>query len=333
MRAHNFAILTSGGDAPGLNACINAIMHACDFYHHKLFGIEMGFEGLIQGRFLALELSNYGNLNSLGGTILKTSRSQLFKTEEGRHLAYLKLKERRLNKLIVIGGDGSLEGARIFTNEYPEIAIIGIPKTIDNDISDTDFSIGYDTALNTAVKAIDSIRDTAISHNRIFIIEVMGRDAGYIAYDAGLATAADGILIPETTMDFKYLLNKINQYTENNPLVIIVAEGDETGGAFSLSRKLKELLPKKEIKISILGYIQRGGSPSAFDRILATKLGILAVQSLIEGKSNVMIGFIGAKIKLTPLSQIHKRKMNITRSALEVLEICTKTSNTTFNQG
>ncbi len=332
MELKKFAIITSGGDAPGLNACINAVVHASDFYHHEIFGIESGYDGLINGQFFPLNLASLGNINSLGGTILKTSRSESFKTKEGRQRAYNMLKEKGIYKLIVIGGDGSLAGARIFANEYPDISIIGIPKTIDNDISGTDFSIGFDTALNTAVKAIDNIRDTATSHNRIFIVEVMGRNAGYIAYDSGLATAAEGILIPETNMDLIYLINQIKQYTPTGkPLVIVVAEGDETGGAFLLSKKLKELLPEREIRISILGYIQRGGAPSAFDRILATRLGVSAVQSLIEGKTNVMVGSINGKIKTTALPLIHNRKMKISRNDLQLLEICTSSrTNATF---
>lgn len=319
-----FAVITSGGDAPGLNACINAIVHASAFYGHELMGVEFGYEGLVNNHFFPLKHSELGNINALGGTILKTSRSESFQTKAGRKKAFENLQKQKISKLIILGGDGSLTGARIFSEEYPEIAIIGIPKTIDNDISGTEFAIGYDTALNTAVRAIDNIRDTAVSHNRIFIVEVMGRDAGYIAYGTGLATAAEGILIPETNMDMVYLSDQIQKHVEKSkPLVIVVAEGDESGGATAVSKQLKEIVPEREIRVSILGYIQRGGAPSAYDRILATKFGIWAVQSLLEGKSNVMLSSISGKIKLTPLSQVHKRKMKISRSALEMLEICT----------
>ncbi|AVR45976.1 6-phosphofructokinase [Christiangramia fulva] len=319
-----FAVLTSGGDAPGLNACINAVVHASAFYGHEIMGVESGYEGLVKNHFFPLKLSELGNINALGGTILKTSRSESFQTKEGRKQAFENLRKNEVKKLIILGGDGSLTGAQIFSEEYPEIGIIGIPKTIDNDISGTEFAIGYDTALNTAVRAIDNIRDTATSHNRVFIVEVMGRDAGYIAYGTGLATGAEGILIPETNMDMVYLTGQIQKHIEKKkPLVIVVAEGDESGGAFSVSKKLKEIIPEREIRVSILGYIQRGGAPSAFDRILATKFGVWAVQSLLEGKSNVMVSSISGKIKHTPLSQVQKRKMKISSSALEMLEICT----------
>ncbi len=321
---NNFAVITSGGDAPGLNACINAIVHAASFYGYKLLGVESGYNGLIKGDFFPLELSHIGNINSLGGTILKTSRSEMFKTPEGRQKAYQKLKEAGIQKLIILGGDGSLAGASIFSQEYPDILITGIPKTIDNDISGTDFSIGYDTALNTAVRAIDNIRDTAVSHNRIFIIEVMGRDAGYIAYGTGLATGAEGILIPETNIDMIYLKNQIQKNLDSKKsLIIVVAEGDEAGGAASVKKQLNKLLPGREIKTPILGYIQRGGAPSALDRILSTKLGVWAVQSLLDGKTNVMVGAINGEINLTPLNSVHQRKMKIDQKALELLEICT----------
>lgn len=321
---NNFAVITSGGDAPGLNACINAIVHAAAFYGHKILGVESGYNGLIEGEFFPLELDHIGNINSLGGTILKTSRSEMFKTVEGRYQAYQNLKKEGIQKLIILGGDGSLAGASVFSQEYPDILIIGIPKTIDNDISGTEFTIGYDTALNTAVRAIDKIRDTAISHNRIFIIEVMGRDAGYIAYGTGLATGAEGILIPETNIDMIYLKKQIQKNPDRKKsLIIVVAEGDETGGAASVKQQLHEWLPNKEIRTSILGYIQRGGAPSAFDRILATKFGVWAVQSLLEGKTNVMVGEMAGKLKFTPLTLVHQRKMKIDQKALELLEICT----------
>ncbi|MCQ0110048.1 6-phosphofructokinase [Zhouia amylolytica] len=325
QRKRKIAVLTSGGDAPGLNACINAVVRTAIYYNYSVLGIRDGYEGLITGRVMKLDLTDVNDIIHLGGTILKTSRSEQFKIKEGRLLAYEQVKQNDIDHLIVIGGDGSLKGASIFSKEYNDISIIGIPKTIDNDISGTDYSIGYDTALNTAVSAVDKLRDTAESHNRIFIVEVMGRDAGYIAYGTGLATGAEGILIPETHMDHVYLLDNLrrNWHEKRSSLILIVAEGDETGGARRVAEEITNYLGNKEIRISILGHIQRGGSPTAFDRILATQLGNMAVTFLNKGAKNVMVGFQRQEIITIPLKDVGRRSMSLNEKALKLLEIMT----------
>ncbi|MGS2764989.1 6-phosphofructokinase [Sinomicrobium sp. M5D2P9] len=319
------AILTSGGDVPGLNACIRAIVKAASYHNIKTLGIKGGFEGMITGDFMPLHPPGINHIIHLGGTILKSSRSARFKTDEGRKAAYHRLRENGIDALILIGGDGSLKGGRVFCEEYKDIPVIGIPKTIDNDISGTDYCIGYDTALNTAMQAIDKIRDTAESHDRIFIVEVMGRDAGYIAYGTGVASGADGILIPETTADLEYLQRSFakNRNREKTSLIIVVAEGDESGGAITIAEKVKKHAAGRDIRISVLGHIQRGGSPTAFDRILAARLGVAAVEALLKGEKNSMVGIIKNDLFTTPLANVKNRNMNIDKDALKFLEILT----------
>ena len=319
------AILTSGGDSPGLNACIRAIVRASAYYKMKVVGIKGGFEGMIEGDFVPMNASSVSNIIHLGGTILKSSRSERFKTKEGRKIAHEQLKKRGIDTLILIGGDGSCKGGGIFSQEYPDISIIAIPKTIDNDVFGTDYSIGHDTAVNTAMQAVDKIRDTAESHNRVFIIEVMGRDAGYIAYGAGIATGAEGILIPETTADLKYLKKSFENgwSRDKSSLIIIVAEGDESGGGMQAAEKLKKMMPEKEIKVSVLGYIQRGGSPTSFDRILAARFGVAAIELLLKGKKNIMVGMHKDAIITTPISKVKRKSMDVNEEALTFLKILT----------
>ncbi|MGS2740208.1 6-phosphofructokinase [Sinomicrobium sp. M5D2P17] len=319
------AILTSGGDVPGLNACIRAIVKAASYHNISILGIKGGFEGMITGDFIPLDPLEINHIIHLGGTILKSSRSARFKTEEGRKIAYHQLRKEGIDALILIGGDGSLKGGLIFCEEYKDIPIMGIPKTIDNDISGTDYCIGYDTALNTAMQAIDKIRDTAESHDRIFIVEVMGRDAGYIAYGTGVASGADGILIPETTADLEYLQRSFakDRNIKKTSLIIVVAEGDESGGAITIAEKVKKHAAGRDIRISVLGHIQRGGSPTAFDRILAARLGVAAVETLLKGAKNSMVGIIKNDLFTTPLADIKNRNMNIDKDALKFLEILT----------
>lgn len=320
------ALMTSGGDVPGLNACIRAVVKAAAYYNIKVSGIKGGFEGMITGNFVSMNTSKVSNIIHLGGTILKSSRSERFKTKEGRKTAYKQLKDKGIEAIVIIGGDGSLKGAEVFSEEYKDISFMCIPKTIDNDVSGTDYCIGYDTALNTAMGAIDKLRDTAESHNRIFVVEVMGRDAGYIAYGTGIACGAEGILIPETTADTVYLQSKFDKkgwHKSKTSLIIIVAEGDESGGAFKVAEQIKEISPGKDIRVSVLGHIQRGGSPTSFDRILASKLGVSAVEFLCEGKKNSIVGLIKNEIALTPLSEAKKKSIAVNKEALTFMEILT----------
>lgn len=312
--------MTSGGDAPGLNACIRAVVRTAIFNHLNVAGIQHGFEGLISGDFISMDANSVSNIIQLGGTILKSSRSERFKTKEGRLMAYKKIKKENIDAIVLIGGDGSFEGAKTFTNEH-EVTFIGIPKTIDNDISGTDVCIGYDTALNTATQAIDKIRDTAQSHERVFIVEVMGRDSGYIAYGAGLAGGAEAILVPETKADFKNLEKVLKEgwNRKKSSLIIIVAEGDESGGGFKVAEMVKKNISSHYVGVCILGHIQRGGSPSAADRILATKFGYAAIEALLEGKSNVMVGMKKNDVFFTPLKQIKKHHLDINQNLLNML--------------
>ena len=268
------AVLTSGGDAPGLNACIRAVVRAAVFHNIKVIGICGGYEGMIDGDFIEMDATTVSNIIQRGGTILKSSRSERFKTPEGRESAYQQLKKEEVDAVILIGGDGSLAGSKAFIATY-NIPWIGIPKTIDNDILGTDFTIGYDTATNTAMEAIDKIRDTAESHNRIYFVEVMGRDSGFIAYKTGIGVGAEAIYIPETKTDLQHLFDIFEKGWNRNKssLIVVVAEGDEAGGAYKISEKVKEKFPQYNIAVSVLGYIQRGGSPSCTDRVLASMFG------------------------------------------------------------
>lgn len=319
------AIMTSGGDAPGLNACIRSLIRTATWYGIEVAGIRYGFEGMISGDFIELNSGSVGNIIQKGGTILKSSRSKRFRTSQGRKSAYLQLKEKGIDIVIVIGGDGSLRGASILSEEYADLSIVGIPKTIDNDVTGTDYSIGFDTAVNTAMEAVDKIRDTAESHDRVFVVEVMGRDAGYLAFDIGMACGAEGILIPETTADFSYLERSFVRGWDRKKtsLIVIVAEGDESGGAFQVSERIKKLCPEKDVRLSILGHIQRGGSPTASDRILATRLGHAAIETVMEGGRNTMVGIVNKKIAYTPLTSVEKRSMDIDSKSLQLLEILT----------
>lgn len=316
------AVLTSGGDAPGLNACIRAITKAALYHNLKVIGIHRGYEGLIDGDFFELNAVAVNHIIQNGGTILQSSRSERFKTPEGREIAYQQLKKAGIDAVILLGGDGSLSGSAVFASTY-DIPLIGIPKTIDNDIFGTDFSIGFDTATNTAMEAIDKIRDTAESHNRIYFVEVMGRDAGFLAYHAGIGTGAEAIFIPETETNLPQLYNLIEKIEEQNlhSLIVVVAEGDEMGGAYKISKKVKEHFPQLNTAVSVLGYIQRGGSPSCADRLLATRLGVAAVDALLEGRSKVMIGEIKGEIAFTPLEWVTKRQLEITPLMQELIAI------------
>ena len=297
-------VLTSGGDAPGMNAAIRAVVRAGFFYNLEMYGIYRGYEGMIQDEIKKLESKNIAHVLERGGTFLKSARSAEFRTPEGRKKAYDNLKKHGIDGLVVIGGDGSLTGAHLFYQEYG-IPSIGIPGTIDNDLAGTDHTIGFDTACNTAIQAIDKIRDTATSHDQLFFVEVMGRDAGFIAINAGIGSAAAATLIPEKKMPIERLVERLKARTKamKTSNIVIVAEGGKSGGAAEIAQKIKKQLPYYDIKVTILGHLQRGGAPSSSDRVLASKLGVSAVEGLINGKYDVMAGIINNKIVFTPISK------------------------------
>lgn len=325
MQTPQIAIMTSGGDVPGLNAAIRAIVRAASFHHLPVWGIERGFEGLIDGDFVKLNAGSVSHIIHKGGTILQSSRSERFKEKEFRLKAYQHLKERNIEHLILIGGDGSLKGAQIMSDES-HINVIGIPKTIDNDISGTDFSIGFDTAVNIAMEAIDRIKDTAQSHRRLFFVEVMGRNAGYIALESGIATGAEGIIIPETNRDIQLLFDSLEhkKHWKYSSQIVVVAEGDEVGGAYNLEKIIKNKYPDIHTGVVILGHTQRGGSPTCSDRNLATRLGIAAVDAIRMGERNKMVGMVHQKIAYTPLELVQNRPLTIDQETLQMLKILSK---------
>lgn len=308
----NIAVLTSGGDSPGMNAAIRAVVRTGIYHQINVFGVMYGYKGMITGDIHPMESKSVANIIQRGGTILKTARSKEFYEYEGRKQAYEQLKSRNIDGVVVIGGDGSFKGALAFSQEF-NIPCIGLPGTIDKDIAGTDFTIGFDTAVNTAVEAIDKIRDTADAHDRLFIVEVMGRDAGYIALHSGIATGAEHILVPEhkTNIDDIVTALQANQRRKKLVNIIVVAEGDAYGGANELSRALRERVPHIDTRVCILGHIQRGGSPTCLDRVIASRLGFAAVEALLEGKNNCMIGIVNNQLQYTPLDNAVKDKQRI----------------------
>ncbi|TKC12686.1 6-phosphofructokinase [Pedobacter polaris] len=319
----NIGILTSGGDSPGMNAAIRAVVRASLYHNLKVTGVLRGYEGLIQADFIPMDGKSVANIIQRGGTILKTARCDTFRTKEGRELAHKNLLESEIDALVVIGGDGTFTGADVFSREF-NFPVIGLPGTIDNDLVGTDFAIGYDTAINTVVNAVDKIRDTAESHDRLFIVEVMGRDSGLIALRSGIGVGAEAILIPEAKVGVPELIHRLETGRKDKASkIIIVAEGDEAGGAYVVGEALKEKFPKYDIRISVLGHIQRGGKPSCMDRVLASRLGVAAVEGLLEGKTDVMVGQINKEIVFTPFSQTikHIDAEKITPAWLRLVEI------------
>ncbi len=315
-------LLTSGGDAPGMNACVRAVVRSAIHNNMEVVGIRYGYEGMIAGNFIPLTAESVGHIIHKGGTILKTARCPEFHKKEGREKAYNELTRAGVDALIVIGGDGTFAGATIFSNEF-DMPVVGIPGTIDNDLFGTDSSIGYDSALNTVVDAVDKIRDTANSHDRMFIVEVMGKDAGFIALRSGIAVGASAILVPETTTYIDHLLAKLDgDYRKNKRSnIVIVAEGDDSGGAFKVAEAVKEKFPHIETRISILGHMQRGGSPSAYDRVLASRLGVGAVNALLDGEQNVMVGVFNNQVGLTRFNQAIKYHKEINKGLLNLAEV------------
>jgi 6-phosphofructokinase 1 len=322
MSLYKIAVMTSGGDSPGMNAAIRAVVKSLYFYSIKCIGIISGYKGLIEGKFIDLEPKDVKNIIYRGGTILKTARSKEFTTKEGRYKAYLNYKKLELNGLIVIGGEGSFKGSMIFSKEY-NIPIIGIPGTIDNDINGTDFTIGYDTALNTAVKSIDNIRDTALSHDRLFFVEVMGRNSGYIALNTGLAIGALAILIPEEHTPIEKLFTAINKSKKEGNLsnIIIVSEDKNKNKIYQLAEKTKLQYPQDDIKVCILGHIQRGGNPTCIDRILASKLGVCAVEALKNNQNGYMVGIKNNEIFLTKFKDAIKKRNKIDPELIRISNI------------
>ncbi len=315
-------VLTSGGDSPGMNAAVRAVVRTGNYYGLEVYGIYRGYSGLIENDIHIMDNRSVANIIQRGGTILKTARSKEFRTPEGRKIAYENLSKFGINGLVVIGGDGSFTGAHIFSEEF-NIPCIGLPGTIDKDIAGTDFTIGFDTAVNTAVEAIDKIRDTMDAHDRLFVVEVMGRDAGYIALHSGIATGAENILIPETKTNIEEILRNMLEKEKRKKLVnlIVVAEGDDFGGADAVGKAIRERLPKADVRVAILGHIQRGGSPTCMDRLIASRMGYHAVESLIEGKKNVMVGIVNNKMHYTPLKQALKSKNKIDMDWLKIVKI------------
>ena len=321
-KVNNIAVLTSGGDAPGMNAAIRAVVRTGIYHHLNVFGVMYGYKGMLSGEIFPMESKSVANIIQRGGTVLKTARCKEFYEAEGRKKAYENLKKFGIDGLVVIGGDGSFKGAQKFSQEF-DIPCIGLPGTIDKDIAGSDFTIGFDTAVNTAVEAIDKIRDTADAHDRLFIIEVMGRDAGYIALHSGIATGAEHILMPERKTDIDDVINELTANERRQKMVnlIVVAEGDEFGGADEVARHVKERMPQLDTRVCILGHIQRGGSPTCIDRLIASRMGYAAVTALLEGTHNVMIGIVNNKIQYTPLDKAVKAKQKIDPEWFKIVKI------------
>ena len=316
-------VLTSGGDSPGMNAAIRSVVRTCAYHNIECIGIYRGYQGMIEGDFKDMGPRSVNNIVNKGGTILKSARSNEFKTFEGRKKAHDNLLKAGVDALVVIGGDGTFTGGLLFSSEF-NFPIMGIPGTIDNDIFGTSHTLGYDTALNTVVEVIDKIRDTASSHNRLFFVEVMGRDAGHLALNAGIGAGAEEILIPEEDLGLERLLESLqkSKASGKSSSIVVIAEGDKIGkNVFELKDYVEANLPEYDVRVSVLGHMQRGGSPSCFDRVLASRLGVKAVESLIEGKESYMVGLQCDKITLTPLVQAIKGKTEIDRELLRVSDI------------
>ncbi|MEN8764515.1 MAG: 6-phosphofructokinase [Wenyingzhuangia sp.] len=322
-KVNKIAVMTSGGDSPGMNAAVRAVVRACVFNGIECMGVLQGYQGLIDNELVPLDSRSVSNTINRGGTFLQTARSLEFMTPEGRAKAYENFKKNALDALIVIGGDGSFTGGMIFNSEY-KVPVIGIPGTIDNDIYGTQFTLGYDTALNTVVEAIDKIRDTASSHNRLFFVEVMGRDAGFIALNAGIGAGAEEILIPEENLGIERLVESLEKSKKSGKgsSIVVVAEGDKTGkGVFELKSYVEENMPEYDVRVSVLGHMQRGGAPSCFDRVLAGRLGVKAVDLLLSGQSNLMVGINNNEITSINLEKAVKLHHDINMNLLRVADI------------
>ncbi len=315
-------VFTSGGDAPGMNAAIRAVVRTGSFHDLHIYGIECGYEGMISGQIRRLDTKDVSNIIHRGGTILRTARSKEFHTKEGRSSAYEHLQAHDIDGLIAIGGNGTFTGANIFSKEY-DIPVIGVPGTIDNDLYGTDYTIGFDTAVNTAIEAVDRIRDTADSHSRLFFVEVMGRDAGYIALTAGIGSGSGKIFIPEIHTSMDSLFSSLKKAIKRKKLfsLMIVAEGNKSGGAQQLADKVNAEFEDYEPRVTIIGHLQRGGSPTAMDRVLASRLGFQAVEGLLAGKKNAMVGIVNNKVKFTPFKAAISKEKTMDKDLLRMAEI------------
>jgi len=314
-------VLTSGGDSAGMNAAIRAVVRTALTYNISVFGIKRGYEGLIGDDMLEMDYDSVSGILSRGGTILYSARSKEFFKPEGREKAIKNIRTRGIEGLVVIGGDGSFQGAHTLYQEYA-IPVVGIPGTIDNDIGGTEYTIGYDTACNIALEALDKIRDTAQSHGRVFLVEVMGKHAGYIALDTGIASGAEVILIPEVTTDVNTVARKLSEGIKKGwrSAVVVVAEGDDAGGAFKISKKLKEKIGR-DIRVTILGHIQRGGFPTAVDRINASRLGVAAVDMLVSGQTDIMVGIVSGRVVSTSLSMTWTQKKGVDTDLIRIAKL------------
>ena len=319
-KINSIGILTSGGDAPGMNAAIRAVTRSAIYNGLKVFGIYRGYKGLVTDEIVEFKSQNVSNIIQMGGTILKTARCQEFKTAEGRQQAYENMKKPGIDALVVIGGDGSLTGARILAQEY-DIPCIGLPGTIDNDLYGTDTTIGYDTALNTILDAVDKIRDTATSHERLFFVEVMGRDAGFLALNGAIAAGAEAAIIPEFSTEVDQLEQFINHgfKKSKSSSIVLVAESELTGGAMHYAERVKNEYPQYDVRVTILGHLQRGGRPTAHDRIIASRMGVASIQAIMEGQRNVMIGIENDKIVYVPFAKAIKNDKPIDKELVNVL--------------
>ena len=315
-------VFSSGGDAPGMNAAIRAVVRTASFHGLHIFGIYRGYEGMIEGHIERLDKGNVGNIIHRGGTMLKTARSERFRTPEGRKLAYESLVAHDIDGLVAIGGDGTFTGAKLFYEEYG-LPVIGLPGTIDNDLYGTDYTIGFDTAVNTAIEAVDKIRDTADSHNRLFFVEVMGRDTGYIALNTGIGSGAGAILIPESKIDVADLIKHLEKTAKRQKLfsLIIVAEGNENGNAQQLAQQVKDRFPEYDTKVTIIGHMQRGGAPSGLDRLIASRMGFKAVEAILAGETNKMVGIQNNMTVLVPFDDAINKVKQIDHDLLRMAEI------------
>lgn len=316
-------VMTSGGDAPGMNAAIRAVVRACAYYRIKCVGFYRGYQGMIEGDYVTMNARSVQNIISRGGTILKSARSEEFRTKEGRQKAAEQLKEAEVDAMVLIGGDGTFTGGYIFSKEH-EIPVIGVPGTIDNDIAGTNFTIGYDTALNTVVAAIDKIRDTASSHNRLFFVEVMGRDAGFIALNSGLGAGAEEILVPEEDLGLERLLESLRRSKRSgkSSSIVVVSEGDKIGkNVYELADYVTENLSDYDVRVTVLGHMQRGGTPTCFDRTLASRLCVKAVELLLDGQDGLMVGLINNMVTTCDLEKGVKEERTINKELLRISDI------------
>ncbi len=318
---NNIGVYTSGGDAPGMNAAIRAVVKTAHFYNIEVTGIRLGYEGMISGDMMPMKLKTVGNILHRGGTILKTARSAEFRTDEGKQKAYKQLKRHGVDALVAIGGDGTFTGANKFSELF-DIPVIGIPATIDNDLKGTDFTIGYDTALNTVIRSVDQIRDTAESHDRLFIVEVMGRDSGMIAMHSGIAAGAEAVMIPEVKNNLEPLFKRLEESKhQKNSKILIVAEGQEIGGGFEIGQIIKERFPHYDTRVSVLGHMQRGGHASCADRVLASRLGVAAVEGLMNGRSREMVGVRHNDVVYVKLDEAILQPSELDLNLLRIIEL------------